>query len=229
MPIVQSICALSAMPLSNASHPVLRRSPRSSRTTEDWSAGFVSSIPIVFRLALRLFGNSLSVRMNIIPPTKVQARFTAERVARTRPKTYRAIVRLLAEPDAKIEHVAQRHRVSTHTVRAIRERESVAIAERKKQLVSILADVATLGSERMVATIGKASLRDAAIGTGIAVDKMLALTGQTQAVQIANILMPSEAERTERWAIDKRLDEIARRLADAQAPSGQADATSVAK
>ena len=31
----------------------------------------------------------------------------------------------------------------------------------------------------MEETIGKASLRDAAIGTGIAVDKMLALTGQT--------------------------------------------------
>jgi hypothetical protein len=48
-----------------------------------------------------------------------QGRFTAERVARTRPKTYRAIVRLLADPDAKVEHIAQRHRVSTHTVRAI--------------------------------------------------------------------------------------------------------------
>jgi len=31
----------------------------------------------------------------------------------------------------------------------------------------------------MEETIGKASLRDAAIGTGTAVDKMLALTGQT--------------------------------------------------
>src|SRR5439155_22812603 len=111
---------------------------------------------------------------------------------------YRAVVRLLAEPDAKIEHIAQRHRVSTHTVRAIREREAVEIAGRKKQLVSVLADVATLGSERMVATIGKASLRDAAIGTGIAVDKMLALTGQTPVVQIANVTMPTEQEREER-------------------------------
>ena len=32
----------------------------------------------------------------------------------------------------------------------------------------------------MEETIGKASSRDVAIGTGIAVDKMLALTGQTQ-------------------------------------------------
>jgi hypothetical protein len=61
----------------------------------------------------------------------------------------------------------------------------------------------------MEETIGKASLRDAAIGTGIAVDKMLALTGQTPALQIANIVMPTPEERAEREAIHRRLDEIA--------------------
>jgi transposase-like protein len=80
---------------------------------------------------------------------------------RTRPKTYRAIVRLLAEPDAKIEHIAQQHRVSTHTVRAIREREAVAIADRKQRLVSIFGNVAELAAERMEELAGKASLRDA--------------------------------------------------------------------
>jgi hypothetical protein len=64
----------------------------------------------------------------------------------------------------------------------------------------------------MVATIGKAGLRDAAIGTGIAVDKMLALTGQMPALQIANIVMPSDEERAERRAIDAKLDAIAKRL-----------------
>jgi hypothetical protein len=43
--------------------------------------------------------------------------------------------------------------------------------------------------------IGNASLRDPAIGTVVAVDKMLALTGQTPAVQIANIVMPTEEKR----------------------------------
>jgi hypothetical protein len=62
----------------------------------------------------------------------------------------------------------------------IREREAKSIAERKKHLVSILADVATVGAERMSEKIGKASLRDAAIGTGVAVDKMLALTVKRQ-------------------------------------------------
>jgi hypothetical protein len=82
----------------------------------------------------------------------------------------------------------------------------------------MLAKVAELGAERMEETIGKASLRDAAIGTGIAVDKMLALTGQLSSVQIANLVMPSEEERAERRAVHARLDEITRRLRDAQPP-----------
>ena len=57
---------------------------------------------------------------------------------------------------------------------------------------------------------------DAAIGTGIAVDKMLALTGQTPTVQIANIVMPSEEERAERRAIDAKLNAIARRLMESR-------------
>ena len=84
------------------------------------------------------------------------------------------------------------------------------MGEKLSQVVAatILADVATLGSERMVATIGKASLRDAAIGTGIAVDKMLALTGQLPSVQIANVVLPTPEEDAARRAIDAKLDEI---------------------
>jgi len=144
--------------------------------------------------------------------------FTAERVLRTRPKTYRAIAQLLAEPHASVNQIAKLHRVSTHTVRAIRYREAQGIAERKKSLAAMLANVAELGAERMEETIGSASLRDAAIGTGIAVDKMLALTGQTPTVQIANIVMPTEAEREERRAIHDRLDAIVRRLMESCEP-----------
>jgi hypothetical protein len=150
--------------------------------------------------------------VNIIQPSNGQDRFTAERVLRTRPKTYRAIVHLLAGPDATVMHIAKRHRVSEHTVRAIRAREAVEIAGRKKQLISILADVATVGAERMSEKISKASLRDAAIGTGIALDKMLALTGQSPAVQVAVVNMPSEAEREERRQLHDKLDAIAKRL-----------------
>ena len=85
--------------------------------------------------------------------------------------------------------------MSNHTVMGIREREAKSIAERKKHLVSILADVATVGAERMSEKIGKAGLRDAAIGTGIAVDKMLALTGEVPSMNIAIINMPTPQER----------------------------------
>ena len=94
----------------------------------------------------------------------------------------------------------------------IREREGKKHSRTKKNLVSILVDVANVGAERMSEKIGKASLRDAAIETGVGVDKMLALTGQTPTVQIANIVRPSEEERADRRAIHERRDAIARSL-----------------
>jgi hypothetical protein len=64
----------------------------------------------------------------------------------------------------------------------------------------------------MEETIGEASLRDATIGTGIAIDKILALTGQMPSVNIANIWVPSEEERKEVRETDRKLDEITARL-----------------
>ena len=71
----------------------------------------------------------------------------------------------------------------------------------------MLANVAELGAGRMEETIRKAKLRDAAIGTGIAVDKMLALTGQTPHVQIA-VVLPTEEEKAERRARHAMLSAI---------------------
>jgi transposase-like protein len=124
---------------------------------------------------------SLSVRVNIIQPKNGQDRFTAERVLRTRPKTYRAIVQLLADPGATVMHIARRHRVSEHTVRAIRQREAVAIAERKQRLMSIFGNVAEIAGERMEELAGQATLRDAGITAGIATDKLLALSSDPHA------------------------------------------------
>src|SRR5437763_12071206 len=97
-------------------------------------------------------------------PNGHKARYTAETVLRTRPKTYRKIVHLLADPFWSVLQISKACRVSEHTVRAIREREAVAIAERKKSIIAILGNVAELGASRMEETIGKAGLRDAAIG-----------------------------------------------------------------
>jgi transposase-like protein len=175
---------------------------------------------------LRFFQTSLNVQANMIqsqngqsrPLSSAQGRFTAERVARTRPKTYRAIVHLLADPGATVMHIAKRHRVSEHTVRAIREREAQAIAERKQRLISVFGNVAEMSAERMEELCGKATLRDAGVSAGIATDKMLALAGQMPTVQIANIVMPSEEERAERRAIDDKLDAIFRRLMESREP-----------
>jgi hypothetical protein len=142
-------------------------------------------------------------------------RYTGELLLRTRPKIYKQIVRLLSEA-VSANQICKLCHVTRETVRAVEKREAAEISARKKTIIAILSNVAELCAARMEETIGKASLRDAAIGTGVAVDKMLALTGQTPSLQIANIVMPSEAEREERRAVHARLDEIARRLADAR-------------
>jgi hypothetical protein len=56
-------------------------------------------------------------------------------------------------------------------------------------------------------------LANAAIGTGIAVDKMLALTGQASTLQIVNIPLPTPPEeRAERSKVHAVLDAIAAKL-----------------
>jgi hypothetical protein len=91
-------------------------------------------------------------------------------------------------------------------------REATEISARKKSIVGILGNVAELGASRMEETIGEASLRDATIGTGVAIDKILALTGQTALVNITNIRIPSEEERQREYETDRKLDEITARL-----------------
>ena len=144
--------------------------------------------------------------------SKPKGRFTGERLLRERPRVYRKVVELLAEPGMSINQITKLCRVSEHTVRAVRDREAVSIAERKQRLISVFGNVAEMSAERMEELCGKANLRDAGISAGIATDKMLALTGQMPAVNIANIWVPSEKEREEMRATDRKLDEITARL-----------------
>ena len=142
-------------------------------------------------------------------------RYTGERLLRERPKIYRQVVRLLGEGWSANKICGWCH-VTRETVRAVECREAADISVRKKSIIGILGNVAELGAGRMEETIGKAGLRDATIGTGVAVDKLLALTGQTPVVQIANIVLPSEEERAERRRLHDQLDAITRRLREAQ-------------
>jgi hypothetical protein len=79
-----------------------------------------------------------------------------------------------------INRITKLCRVSEHTVRAVREREAISIAERKQRLMSIFANVAEISAERMEELAGTASLRDAGTTAGIATDKLLALTQDPQ-------------------------------------------------
>jgi hypothetical protein len=107
---------------------------------------------------------------------KLPGRFTGERLLRERPRVYRKVVELLAEPDMSINQITKLCRVSEHTVRALRDREAISIAERKQRLTSIFANVAEIAAERMEELAGQASLRDAGTTAGIATDKLLALS-----------------------------------------------------
>ena len=152
--------------------------------------------------------------------SKPKGRFTGERFLRERPKVYRKVVELLAEPGMSINQITKLCRVSEHTVRAVRDREAIYIAERKQRLTSIFGNVAEIAAERMEELAGKASLRDAGTTAGIATDKLLALIGQTSP-SVGVVIMPSEAERAKRRAMHDKLDAIAKRLAGA-APSSSA-------
>ena len=149
----------------------------------------------------------------LLAPKGSQARYTGEVLLRTRPRTYRKVVALLADPDWSAIRIAQACKVSENTIAAVKLREAETIEARKKTLTSVLVDVATLGAEQMERKMSKASLRDASIATGVSVDKVLALQGQSPVgIQVANITMPTEAERAERRAMHDKLDAIARRL-----------------
>src|SRR5215472_1750024 len=137
--------------------------------------------------------------------------YTGDLLLRTRPKIYRQIIRLLSE-GVSANQICKLCRVTRETVRAVERREAVEISERKKTIAAMLANVAELGAGRMEETIGTAGVRDAAIGTGIAVDKMLALTGQLPCVQIANVVIPTPEQEAERERLHDQLDALTKRL-----------------
>ena len=79
-----------------------------------------------------------------------------------------------------------------------------------------MSNIAKIGGATVERKIGKASVRDAIIGTGVAIDKMLALTSQMPSTSIVNFPMPSAEERAELNAIDRKLDAIAAKLRETQ-------------
>jgi hypothetical protein len=124
-------------------------------------------------------GQALATKDKRLLPKGSTLRYTGETLLRTRPRTYQKVVMLLANPDWSDRAIAEACKVSVHTIAAVREREASTIEARKKTLTSVLVDVVTLGAEQMERKIGRSSLRDATIATGVSVDKVLALQGQS--------------------------------------------------
>jgi hypothetical protein len=119
-----------------------------------------------------------------------------------------------------INQITKLCRVSEHTVRAVRDRETVSIAERKQRLISIFGNVAEIAAERMEELAGGASLRDAGTTAGIATDKLLALLGETGGgVPVGINLYPGAAE-----LLHKRYFEMLAALPNGETLSEPSDA-----
>jgi hypothetical protein len=128
------------------------------------------------------------------------------------------IINALANGDSQ-RAIARALHVSNNTVAAIREQEWQQVAARKERIAAQCELNATLAAERMTDKLQGTDdipLNTLVPALGVSVDKLAVLRGHAPSVNIANIWMPSEAEKEERRAAHKRLDEIARRLREAQ-------------
>jgi hypothetical protein len=168
-------------------------------------------------------GQALSPKDNrLLAPKGSQARYTGEVLLRTRPRTYRKVVALLADPDWSVVRIAQACKVSENTIAAVRLREASTIEERKKTLTSVLVDVATKAAEQMECKVPRGSLRDVTVAMGVSTDKVLALQGQTPVgIQIANIQMPTPKQDEARRRAHHALDEITRLLREPETPENE--------
>jgi hypothetical protein len=108
----------------------------------------------------------------LLSPKGAQGRYTGEILLRTCPNVYRRIVQLLSENTPVIQ-IMRLCRVAQDTVIGVRNREAQTISERKNSLAGLMSNIAEIGGANVERNIGKASVRDAIIGTGVAVDKML--------------------------------------------------------
>ena len=121
------------------------------------------------------------------------------------------IINALANGDS-IRAIARALHVSNNTVTAIAEQEWQQVAARKERIAAQCELNATLAAERMTDKLrGSADipLNTLVPAFGVSVDKLAILRGHVPGVNIANIWMPSEAEREERRAMHDKLDAIA--------------------
>jgi len=113
-----------------------------------------------------------------------QDRFTGESLRRTRPKTYSKVVQLLAS-NRSINEISHTCKVSEHTVKAVAARNSIEIAERKKELAVLMADMCEDSLEQARSRLKQASFTQAMVGAGISAERLVALTQAGPEVAVA--------------------------------------------
>ena len=102
-------------------------------------------------------------------PTTSADKYTGAIILRTRPHTYKRVVRLLSEGVPAIR-IARDCKVTERSVAAIAKREREEITERKKSLAGLMSNIAEIGGANVERKIGKALVRlktSAALGVGI--------------------------------------------------------------
>ena len=90
-------------------------------------------------------------------PTTSAHKYTGAIILRTRPHTYKRVVRLLSEGVPAIR-IARDCKVTERSVAAIAKREREEITERKKSLACLMSNIAEIGGANVERKIGKASV-----------------------------------------------------------------------
>jgi hypothetical protein len=118
--------------------------------------------------------------------------YTGERLKSLRPETYREVVRLLPEPreQVSIREICRSRHVTDDTVKAVEQRESISIAARKQELMMQAARIAKRAADRVEDQIGDAPLTQAVVTFGVMTDKIVALSNDSQQINVTHTLEP---------------------------------------
>jgi hypothetical protein len=103
--------------------------------------------------------------------------FTGERLFARHPAKYQLCVRMIAEGLAH-RQIARALQISTNTVVAVREREKIPVESLKQGLLTDVRNAAKLCVERVIELAPAMTGRDAAIASGIMIEKMQLLSGE---------------------------------------------------
>jgi hypothetical protein len=149
--------------------------------------------------------------------SKPKGKYTGERISGAK---YRAIVDLAAQ-GRQIDRIAREAKVTWRTAKAVVERESRQIAERKQELLEQSLRIARRAANRIEDNIEKLPVGQLIPAFGVAVDKIAVLTDpltQTSQQHLHLYLQPRDVTGEFNSLLHK-LQEKARALRDAEALS----------